>query len=311
MATPHTPSLPWWGPARLPFLALTPACVALAVAWSHWRLAALGQSLNGLDLALVLCGALAAHLSVNALNEHHDFGSGLDARTQRTPFSGGSGALPEHPELAPLAWRMGLAGLLVACGLGLWLLARHPAVWSFLVPLGLIGLLLVVAYTPWLTRHPFLCLMAPGVGFGPLMGLGTQLVLCPPGEGLNATGVALTLIPLGLVNNLLLLNQFPDVEADRSVGRLTLPMRWGRSGCVPMLGAQYVLAYGVLLVLLASRRVPACAALGLLTAPLAWQVWRSVRRHADDIPALLPAMGQNVVVSLITPSLVALGLWLA
>ena len=34
-----------------------------------------------------------------------------------------------------------------------------------------------------------------------------------------------------LVNNLLLLNQFPDVDADRAVGRNTLPMRLGRSRC--------------------------------------------------------------------------------
>ena len=38
MASEH----PWWGPARVPFLLLTPACMALGVAWSAWQLAQQG-----------------------------------------------------------------------------------------------------------------------------------------------------------------------------------------------------------------------------------------------------------------------------
>ena len=51
------------------------------------------------QLWLVLVGGTAAHISVNALNEYLDFRSGLDARTVRTPFSGGSGALA-YPRVA-------------------------------------------------------------------------------------------------------------------------------------------------------------------------------------------------------------------
>ncbi len=51
--------------------------------------------------ALVLLGALAAHGAVNALNEYADYRSGLDLRTARTPFSGGSGTLVDHPQ----SWR--------------------------------------------------------------------------------------------------------------------------------------------------------------------------------------------------------------
>jgi len=43
---------------------------------------------------LALLGAFLAHVSVNTLNEYYDFKSGLDLETIRTPFSGGSGALP-------------------------------------------------------------------------------------------------------------------------------------------------------------------------------------------------------------------------
>ena len=69
-------------PARIPFLALGPICVLPGV---------------GTALHAVLPGAVAAHVSVNTFTEYPDFHSGLDALTVKTPFGGGSGALPEHP----------------------------------------------------------------------------------------------------------------------------------------------------------------------------------------------------------------------
>lgn len=297
--------LPWWGPARLPFLLLTPACMALVLAGCRLAAQAQGLSLSVVDSVAVMLGALAAHVGVNALNEHHDFQSGLDLRTQRTPFSGGSGALPAHPGLVPLAWRMGTGCLALAGLTGLWLLSRHGAAWPVLLPVGVAGLGLAAAYTPWFTRHPWLCLIAPGLGFGPLMGWGTVSVLV----GVQAPTVAwlLPMLSFFLVNNLLLLNQFPDVDADRSVGRRTLPMQWGRRRCAHLIGLQSALAYALLASMVAARMLPVSAMAGLLTLPLAWQVWRGAVAHADAPEALLPTLGRNVVLTLLTPVLVALG----
>ncbi|MDI6743701.1 MAG: hypothetical protein QMD11_13280, partial [Smithella sp.] len=59
------------GPMRPNFLILTPACVTLGVATAFWS----GAPLNLLYIALILSGAVLAHISVNALNEYHDFKS--------------------------------------------------------------------------------------------------------------------------------------------------------------------------------------------------------------------------------------------
>ncbi len=83
--------------ARAPFLLLSVIIVVLAAAMAHAELQGTEQSLDGSLFALVLLGAVAAHIAVNSLNEYLDFKSGLDERTHRTPFSGGSGFLPEHP----------------------------------------------------------------------------------------------------------------------------------------------------------------------------------------------------------------------
>src|SRR5512143_2349141 len=87
------------GPMRVPFLALTPACVLLGVASAVYS----GIPVSPIHIVLVLVGAIATHISVNSFNEYDDFKSGLDAQTRRTPFSGGSGTLPANPGMARTA----------------------------------------------------------------------------------------------------------------------------------------------------------------------------------------------------------------
>ncbi len=291
-------SLVWLGPARLPFLALTPACIGLGVACVQWT----GGHVSPLEAWLVLLGAVAAHVSVNAFNEYQDFHSGLDALTQRTPFSGGSGVLPAHPELAGLTLAMAIGALGISLGVGWYFVALRGAT---LLPLGLAGVALVLAYTPWITRHPLLCLLAPGLGFGPLMILDTQVALT--GQ-YSATAAAASLVPFFLVNNLLLLNQFPDADADRRVGRRHLLITSGPAVAARWYAALTVLAFASLPLGVLAGLLPAGALLGLLTLLLALPTVRAVLANALDVERLLPAMGRNVLICLLTPVLMAIGM---
>lgn len=291
---------PAWGTARGPFLLLTPACVALGVA----LVLAQGLVLRPGPVLAVLLGALAAHVAVNAFNEVFDFRSGLDARTQRTPFSGGSGTLVAHPELSERAFVLALlaTGITVAVGLG-FVLLRGPA----LLLLGLPGVALLVLYTTWCAHHPLASLIAPGLGFGWLMVPGTVLALGGQ-AGAGHVGVwAAATVPALMVSNLLLLNQFPDVDADRSVGRRNLPIVHGRPAAARVFAALYATAYAVLAISVATAWLPLGALAGLLSAPLAWAAARGAITHANHLPALQPAMRQNVLVNLTTPLLMALG----
>ena len=108
--------------------------------------------------------------------------------------------------------RIGLALTLVTALIGGIFALR---IGSIILPLGATGLAVVLLYTPWLNKRPILCLVAPGLGFGTCMVMGTDVVLT--GEYSWAAFVA-SLVPFFLVNNLLLLNQFPDVAADRAGG---------------------------------------------------------------------------------------------
>ena len=203
------------GAARPNFMVLTPVCVLLGVALAIQS----AGTVHVFDALLALLGGVLAHAAVNLLNEYDDFRSGLDAITVRTPFSGGSGTLPAHPEAASATLAAGVLSVAGTVLIGFYFAWTQGLA---IVPLGLLGLVIIVAYTPWITRHPLLCLLAPGLGFGPLMVLGTTFVL----SGLYGWAAALaSLVPLFLVSELLLVNQFPDLEADRKVGRHPGPTR--------------------------------------------------------------------------------------
>lgn len=287
----------FFGPMRLPFVVLTPACAALGIAAAQWH----SGNLSGLYILLALLGALAAHISVNALNEYFDFKSGLDFITRKTPFSGGSGVLPANPGKAGVALGIGLAAMLITALVGAFFLSARGVA---LLPLGLLGLLLVATYTVWVTRNPWLCLLAPGLGFGSLMVMGTFFVLA---GNYSWTAFFASLLPFFLVNNLLLLNQFPDMEADRSVGRRNLPIVSGRQRAAWVYASFLLAAYLSLAAGVALGYLPGLTLLGLLTVPLAAKAALNAVQNPDDLQKLMPSLGLNVLVTILTPLLVAAG----
>ena len=284
--------------ARPSFLVLTPCCLLFAVA----QVSVENIAINYYHLFLIFIGALTAHASVNMLNEYQDYKSGLDFYTQRTPFSGGSGTLPTAPELANLVYIMGIACLLITVLIGFYFLWIRA--WG-LAPIGLIGVLLIYFYTDKITRSPWLSLIAPGLAFGPLMIMGTYYVLA----GHYSAGITLTsLIVFFLVNNLLLLNQFPDVEADKNVGRCHLPILIGRKKSAWVYIGFLVAAYSVLLLCVAVSFLPLYSLMGLVTFLLAIPAGRMTLQYANEIENLNPALTLNVIITLITPVLVAFGI---
>jgi len=287
------------GPMRLPFLILNPACVLLGAATAAWS----GSRINIYYLIIALVGAVSTHISVNALNEYYDFKSGLDFNTQPTPFSGGSGTLPKIPEKANAAFFTGIVAFFITAIIGIYFLYVR-GVW--LLPLGILGLIIVVTYTETLTKNPFLCLIAPGLGFGPLMVMGTHFVLA---GSYSLTSFVASLVPFFLVSDLLLLNQFPDVEADKGVGRRHLPVVIGRKASVKVYGAFLACAYISIVLGFLSGTLPIEGLLALFSIILAAPTLKGVARYAEDMPKLLPYMGRNVVINILTPVLLAIGLF--
>jgi 1,4-dihydroxy-2-naphthoate octaprenyltransferase len=286
------------GPMRLPFLILTPACVALGFGAALWTQGYVAP----FQVIMVLVGAVSAHISANAFNEYFDFKSGLDFHTQRTPFSGGSGTLPANPHMAKHALVIAIATFTVVVGIGFYfLIVRGPA----LLAIGILGLFLLIFYTPWIAHHPYMCLVAPGLGFGPFMVIGTHVALT---GSYSWTAFVASMIPFFLVSNLLLLNQFPDVEADRDAGRKHLPIVIGRRASSLLYVGFLLMAYLSLIWGVYNQYLPKASLIGLATAILAVPVSIGSCRYAENVKKLIPSMGINVAINILTPVLVSIGL---
>ena len=122
----------------------------------------------------------------------------------------------------------------------------------------------------------------------------------------------LALIVSLLVSNLLLLNQFPDVEADRKVGRRHYPILLGRPASALIFAGFLLLSYVILLVSVVLGWLPPETLLGLLSLALAVPLMRQVLKQADNIPALTPALGMNVALCHLYPVTLLAGLiWAA
>ncbi len=286
--------------ARPPFLLLTPACVALGAASAIYA----GFEIALTDVIAAVIGGLSAHVSVNTFNEYFDYNSGLDTLTQRTPFSGGSGALLTTPGALNYVLSCAWASMALAFMVGIYFLIKAgPAI----IPIGLTGAAIIYAYTNWINKNPWACLLAPGVGFGPLMVMGTQAALT--GQ-LSLVSMVLSLVPLCLVSNLLLVNQLPDIEPDRQVGRRHLAIVFGVASAVNAYVILMLAAMMSLLLAIVLGMAPVLSVLAMIPMSLGWLVYRALTEFGNGKALPLQAMAINVLVAVSTPALLAITLLL-
>lgn len=242
---------------------------------------------------------------MNLLNEHDDFVSGIDLRTNRTPFSGGSGALPAEPSAAAAVRMAGIAALTLAIVIGLYFVYLRG--WPLLV-IGVAGAALVVFYTGPVNRQPWLCLAAPGLGFGGCMLLGAEIALGGTPGIASAVATAVTVL---VVSNLLLLNQLPDIEADSAGGRAHLAIVAGAGTVARVYAGLAALAFALLFAAIGAGTLPAWCALALLPLPAAVAAGRGAFRYGAAIGEHSGYLALNVAVANLTPALLGIGLLLA
>jgi 1,4-dihydroxy-2-naphthoate polyprenyltransferase len=284
------------GVARAPFL---PLAVLLGLSGS------LAQGLGALDLtriAFAVVGLVAAHALVNVLNELSDDQSGLDHETERTPFSGGSGALQQGLITRAGAWTLaGVSGLIT-------LAVAYIALVQFgewrLVPVIIGGAACILLYTPWLLRVG-IGELAAGLGLGGLPVLGAALL---QGGALQPGVIALAIAATAMTFNLLLYNTVPDAEPDRRAGRRSLVHRVGVRGVAALGLLAWFVATGALAWALVTGALPVWTALALLPALFFLVPAAGWLRAGAPQPIPMPLMGANVIHNLGTHAAVIVGL---
>lgn len=286
------------GVARVPFLLLPITLVASGAA-----AAAYDGQFSWSRSVVALVGLVALHVAVNVLNEWSDLRTGIDLHTQRTPFSGGSGTLPAGAISSGVTLAFGLAAAAVGLAAGVWFLIQVGWV---LLPVMIVGAVCVLAYSDVLARVG-VGEIAAGLGLGGLPVIGTALVQDGTlGPAAVAAAVPATLMTL----NLLLLNEFPDEEADRAGGRRNLVILLGRRGAAYTYAAAALLTPTAIVVAVVVGVLPeyslaAVLPSALLKEPLRW----AFTDPAGPVP--IPALGANVGWNLATNVFLAASLALA
>jgi 1,4-dihydroxy-2-naphthoate octaprenyltransferase len=248
-------------------------------------------------------GLLSLHVSANVFNEVSDMRTGVDTKTERTPFSGGSGTLPSGAMSPRTATAFAVATGLIGLAIGVWFyfLIGWPV-----LPFMVLGAIFVVGYTDVLTKVG-IGEIAAGLGLGGLPVAGVALVQ----NGIIGPAAIAAAIPATFMTfNLLLLNEFPDEAADRVGGRRHLVIQLGRRRAAIVYSVAGLLTPTSIVLSVALGSLPISSLVAilpslLLVKPLKW----AFRSPNDAVP--VSALGANVAWNHLTNLLLAAGLVLA
>jgi len=284
---------------RVPFLilALILGILGSAVAW--YESIRYGSPFNIWYAILATLGLLIAHAAVNIFNDYFDARSGLDYKTSRTPFSGGSGAVPRGLLTIQQSLWLGIACFVLLVPIAVFFILKTG--WM-LLPLLMLAMFLIVFYTPLILKMGY-PEWSPGLGLGILPVMGAYFV--HTGE-YTLTAFIASMPSYFLVHNLLLLNEFPDVEADVTVNRRTLPIVIGKKRAAYFFSLYTMLVYIWVVWAVTYHYMPVFTLLSLLTLPIAVHVIKGSFRY-DDMEIFLDAMKKNVLLVLLTQAFIAAG----
>ncbi|NLG85426.1 MAG: prenyltransferase [Firmicutes bacterium] len=177
----------------------------------------------------VFLGGALVHAGSNLWNDYADELNGADrANREWSPFNGGSRVIQDGLLAVGTIRLMALVCFAAAMALALLLAPdKGPA-----VPLlTLVGIGVALGYSSpplWLGSRG-LGELAVGMAFGPLLAEGTAVAI----SGRFSPAVFGLSLPLGLlVAAILVLNEIPDLAADRTAGKRTLAVRYGASAAI-------------------------------------------------------------------------------
>jgi len=291
----------WFTEFRAPFLVATLVSILLGtiIAWVRNNAFSLQYFL------LALLGGIFLHLGANIANDYFDHKSGNDEINKEfvRPFTGGSRTI----QLGLLTPRQVLTSSLLfftgAFLIGIYLTWARGFVVLALATIGLVsGIFYTGAPFKWASRGIGEALV--GVNFGALMTFGAYYVQT---QTLSLEPFIVS-VPISLlIAAVLYINEFPDYNADKSVGKNTLVVRLGRNRAA--LGYMLIVASSYLVVILNVLLgvAPAYTLFALIPLPLALTAIRLASKFHSQPPKLAPANALTVMFHFLTSLLLSFG----
>ncbi|MCD4657614.1 MAG: prenyltransferase [Planctomycetes bacterium] len=265
-----------------------------------------------LKAGLLLIGVVSAHISVNLFNEYWDDKTGIDYNTEKTPFSGGSGNLQKGWTKSWQVFLVATITLIISLAIGIYFtLVSHWIIAVFAV----VGAISILFYNIVLARIMLGELFA-GLSLGSLVVVGTYIGMTVTSwdatfSQILPTSVILIAIPPGILTTLLLLlNEFPDAEADKQGGRRHLVIVLGEKTSAVIYSLFMLIVFAVIVLIPVLGYSSWWLLIAVITLPLALNACRIALKHGKNMEKLMPALGMNVVTVLGTDLLIAIALFI-
>ena len=233
-----------------------PASVLPVVTGTAWG-AHVAGTIDVYVFVIALLATVCVHAASNVLNDVGDDSGGTDRVNDLRiyPYTGGSRFIQMGILSQTHMKRLGIGLLLFASLLGLLLLLeKGPAVLLF----GLAGIALGVIYSLGPVRLSSLGIgeTAVAVAFGVLPVVGAAWL---QGAAIDSALVLYSLPVSIWVGAILLINEVPDIKADGSTGKNTLPVRLGLSGTAILYFTIHVAAAAVIVFMTLQQMLPLLA----------------------------------------------------
>jgi 1,4-dihydroxy-2-naphthoate octaprenyltransferase len=287
-AQPVSQAQLWFRALRAPFLvaSVLPVILGGILAWVFLARPGVVVAFNVPLFLLTLIGAVCVHLATNMLNDNFDFRSGNDlAVKHQNPFAGGGRVLTTGKLSVNAHLGVGIAFLGLGALIGLYLVMQTSLT---LLWIGLVGVFAAFFYVapPVRLAHRGVGELFVGLSFGPLVVMGTYFVQT---LRLDWGPLFLSVAFGSLVAAILWINEFPDVDADVSVGKRTLMSRLGYERSTYVYLELLLQAYAFVGLAVVTATVPWTVLLAFATVPLARKAFLGLRTNYRDPMALIPA----------------------
>lgn len=265
-----------------------PASILPILAGTAWGF----QTSGSFDIAvfmLALLATMCVHAGANVLNDVGDDSSGTDRCNEDRiyPYTGGSRFIQTGIMEAASMARLGISLLTVAAVAGLvLLLGKGPMILLF----GIAGVALAVIYSLGPMRLSTIGLgeAAVAVAFGILPVTGAAWLQ----SGAVDADLLLFSLPISAwVASILLINEVPDIDADRATRRRTLPVRLGLGGTAFLYIGIHIIALAVIVLLTVMQSLPtASPLLPIALLGVALGASAAIRRGLQDRNAMKRAI---------------------
>jgi 1,4-dihydroxy-2-naphthoate polyprenyltransferase len=301
----------WMAQIRAPFLILSVFLVLIGLALSVKYPLQMAGEFSLFHAVLLVVGVVSSHISVNLFNEYSDYFTQIDFKTNRTPFSGGSGMMTSGKSKPGTVLIVAVSTLVLSLIIGIYF--SIVSNWIILV-FAILGTGSIVFYTNFLARYMLGELFA-GLALGSLVVLGTYISMnASPSMSWYSSlpaEVSWLSIPAGILTALLLLiNEFPDVEADRAGGRNHLVIRLGIKGAAWVYATGMFTSFAIILALPLVGLSSFWIYLALIPMPLGIKASITALKDGSNFAKIVPAMGSNVITVLATDLLIAIAIFI-